>query len=78
MCSFPLRPILRKNLTLRSNQTGTKEDIEAAMQISAAGHVACEIEVMKLSEIDVSLQRLKRGEVLGKLVLDVRPEALGL
>lgn len=78
MHSFPLRPILRKNLTLTSNQTGTKEDIEAAMQISADGHVACEIEVMALSELDVALERLKRGEVLGKLVLDVRPEILGL
>lgn len=70
--------MLRKNLTLRSNQTGTKEDIEAAMQISAAGHVACEIEVMKLSEINLALERVKGGEVLGKLVLDVRPETAGL
>lgn len=48
------------------------------MQISATGHVVCEIEVMKLSEINSALQRVKRGEVLGKLVLDVRPETLGM
>ncbi len=77
LCSFPLRPILRKDLTLRSNQTGTKEDIEAAMKISASGHVACQTEVMQLSDINLALQRVKRGEVLGKLVLDVRPETLG-
>lgn len=46
------------------------------MQISASGHVECEIEVMKLSEINLALQRVKRGETMGKLVLDMRPETL--
>ncbi len=70
--SMPLRPILKKDLIIRSNETGTKADIEEAMRISASGQVTCEIEVMSLLALNTALDRVKRGEVLGKLVLDLR------
>ncbi|KAK4905086.1 hypothetical protein LTR49_025579 [Elasticomyces elasticus] len=71
-CHMPLRPMLRKDLTIRSHETGTKEDIEDALQHSASGLIRCRIEVLKLTDLNEALDRLKSGQVQGKLVLDLR------
>ncbi len=71
-CHMPLRPILRKDLTIRSHETGTKKDIEDALQYSASGLIRCRIEVLKLNDLNKALDRLKGGQVQGKLVLDLR------
>ena len=72
MNSMPLRPILKKNLTIRSNETGTRADIEEALSISASGKIYCEIELIKLTDLNVALNRLQAGKVLGKLVIDLQ------
>ena len=72
--SMPLRPVLKKNLTIRSNETGTKADIEEALNISVSGKILCEVEVMKLMDLNVALDRVQAGKVLGKLVVDLRSE----
>jgi alcohol dehydrogenase, propanol-preferring len=69
---MPLRPILKKDLTIRSNETGTKTDMIEAIKISASGQVKCETEVMGLHDLNIALDKLKRGEMLGKIVLDLR------
>jgi propanol-preferring alcohol dehydrogenase len=74
---MPLRPIMQKNLTIRSHQTGTKADIEEAMQLSASGKVRCEFDVMSLLELNEALDKIKKGEVLGKIVLDVDAASAG-
>ncbi|KAH8812918.1 chaperonin 10-like protein [Xylogone sp. PMI_703] len=71
-CSFPLRPILKKHLTVKSNQTGTKEDIIEALKLSVSGQVKCNVEVMKLEQLNEALDRLKGGKVMGKLVVDLK------
>jgi alcohol dehydrogenase, propanol-preferring len=70
--SMPLRPILKKDLIVRSNETGTKSDIEEALQLSAIGKVASQIKIMDLVKLNTALDMVKRGEVMGKLVLDLR------
>ncbi|KAF9892276.1 alcohol dehydrogenase [Aspergillus nanangensis] len=70
-CHISLRPILRKNLIVRSNQTGTKADIEEAMRISASGKVKPKVQLMSLASVNEALGKVKAGGVLGKLVLDV-------
>ena len=72
--SMPLRPVLKKNLTIQSNETGTKADIEEALKISASGKIVCEVEVMKLKDLNAALDRLQAGEVLGKLVVDLQSD----
>lgn len=72
--SVSLRPILKKKLVVRSNQTGTKADIEEAMRISASGSVTSKIVMMSLSNIDTALNRVKEGGVLGKIILDLSSE----
>ncbi len=72
MSSMPLRPILTKDLTVRSTQTGLKSDIEEALQLTADGVVQSRIEIMGLFDLNQALDRLKQGDVMGKLVLDLQ------
>ena len=74
---MPLRHILKKNLTIRSNQTGTKSDIEEALRISASGEIVCETEILRLRDLNAALDRMQKGSVLGKLILDLRSEVEG-
>ena len=69
--SMPLRPLLKKGLIIRSNQTGTKANYEQALRLSVSGKVKCVVEVLKLDDLNLALDRLKRGEVLGKLVVEL-------
>ena len=69
---MPLRPVLKKNLIIRSNETGTKADMEEALNLSASGEIVCEVELKKLVDLNIALDRLQAGKVLGKLVLDLR------
>ncbi|KAH0844828.1 hypothetical protein Z517_01049 [Fonsecaea pedrosoi CBS 271.37] len=67
-----LRPLLKKDLLVRSNQTGTKTDMKEALALFAAGKVVPELEVVELGDINGALDRIKRGDVMGKLVADLR------
>ena len=69
-----LRPILKKNLMIRSNQTGTRADIEQALEMSLTGKIVCEVEIMKLRDLNIALDRLQSGKFLGKIVLDLQSE----
>lgn len=69
---MPLRPVLKKDLTVRSSETGTKSDIEEALTLSANGTVFSKIQTIDLLDLNNALDRLKAGNVLGKLVLDLR------
>jgi alcohol dehydrogenase, propanol-preferring len=66
-----LRPLLKKNLTVRSNQTGTKADMREALDFLAAGEVVPELEIVDLKDINEALDRIKQGKVMGKLVANL-------
>ena len=68
---MPLRPILKKGLLVRSNQTGRKQDIIDALELSRVGKVTCEVEVLNLAQLNEALDKVKAGKVLGKLVVDL-------
>jgi propanol-preferring alcohol dehydrogenase len=71
---MPLRHVLKKNLTVRSNQTGKKSDIEEALRISASGKIICETEILRLRDLNAALDRVEKGDVLGKLIIDLQSE----
>ena len=70
---MPLKFIIEKDLKVRSNRTGSKEDMKRAMQASAAGKITSKIEILKLEDLNLAMDRIKAGKVLGKLVVDLRP-----
>jgi propanol-preferring alcohol dehydrogenase len=69
---MPLRPILKKDLVIRSNETGTKADMKAALEICAAGEVTPEVQMLGLKNINDVLDKIKSGKVMGKIVLDLK------
>ncbi|KAK4949910.1 hypothetical protein LTR10_011752 [Elasticomyces elasticus] len=69
-----LRPILKKDLIIRSNETGTKADMQSALDICAQGKVVPEVEMVELGDINAALDRVKSGQVMGKLILDLGSE----
>ena len=71
MRSMPLRPILKKHLTIRSSQTGTKADIEEALQHSVSGLVTGQIEIMDILMLNQALDRIKKGRIRGKLIVEL-------
>ena len=66
-----LRPILKKKLSVLSNQTGTKTDMKEALNLLASGKVVPDIEIVNLKDINEALDRIKQGKVMGKLVADL-------
>ena len=69
--SMSLRPLLKKGLTIRSNQTGRIQDIVDALELSVAGKVTSKVEVLQLVQLNEALDRVKSGNVVGKLVVDL-------
>lgn len=69
---MPLRPILKKDLVIRSNETGTKADMKAALEICAMGKVTPELQLLGLKDINDALDKIKSGKVMGKIVLDLK------
>jgi D-arabinose 1-dehydrogenase-like Zn-dependent alcohol dehydrogenase len=66
-----LRPLLKKDLIVRSNQTGSKADMKEALDFLASGRVVPELEMVDLKEINEALDRIRQGKVMGKLVANV-------
>ena len=71
-CSMRLRPLLQKAITVQCTQTGTKADMQVALTLGAEGKVKCKAEVLFLEDLNVALDRIRTGKVLGKLVIDLR------
>jgi len=66
-----LRPILKKNLTIRSSDTGRKADIIEALDLCASGKVTPIVQITSLADLNNSLDKIKAGETVGKLVVDL-------
>jgi propanol-preferring alcohol dehydrogenase len=59
--------ILRK-VTLIGSQGGTKDDVEGVYRYLASGNLAPTLTEITFDEIPEGIERLKRGEVVGRLV----------
>jgi propanol-preferring alcohol dehydrogenase len=57
--------------TVRGSIVGTRKDLEEALQFAAEGKVKATIEKQPLSSINYVFDRLKRGKVNGRIVLDI-------
>jgi propanol-preferring alcohol dehydrogenase len=57
--------------TVRGSIVGTRKDLEEALQFAAEGKVKATIEKQALGSINNILDRLKKGKVNGRIVLDI-------
>jgi alcohol dehydrogenase, propanol-preferring len=61
--------VVLKRLTIRGSIVGTRKDMQEALQFAAEGKVKAIIETQRLEEINSVFDRLRRGEVQGRVVI---------
>ena len=69
----PIFDIVLKRITVRGSIVGTRMDLQESLQFAAEGKAKASIETQPLDAINGVLDRLKRGAVNGRVVLDLRP-----
>ena len=67
---FPLFDVVLNCITVRGSLVGTRKDMAEALAFAAEGKVKADIELQPLSAINQVLNRLERGEVAARVVLD--------
>ena len=69
-CPVPLFDVVSNCITLRGSFVGTRQDMVEALAFAASGQVQADIELQPLSAINHVFDRLERGEVASRVVLD--------
>ncbi len=66
----PLFDVVARCITVRGSFVGTRKDMAEALAFAADGRVTAEIELQPLASINSVLQRLEKGEVASRVVID--------
>ena len=69
--STPIFDVVLNRLTVRGSIVGTRKDLEESLQFAAEGKVKATIETQPLDAINDVFQRLKDGQVNGRVVLNL-------
>jgi propanol-preferring alcohol dehydrogenase len=67
----PIFDVVLKRLTIRGSIVGTRKDLQEALQFAAEGKVRATIETQPLEAVNDVFDRLRRGAVQGRVVLQV-------
>ncbi len=67
---FPLFDVVLNCITVRGSLVGTRQDMTEALAFAAEGKVKADIELQPLSAINQVLNRLERGDVAARVVLE--------
>jgi propanol-preferring alcohol dehydrogenase len=66
----PLFDVVLNRITIRGSLVGTRQDMVEALAFAAEGKVRADIELQPLSAINTVMNRLERGQVAARVVLD--------
>lgn len=67
----PIFDVVLKRLTVRGSIVGTRRDLQEALQFAAEGKVKSSVEAQPLEAVNTVFGRLRRGEVRGRVVLQL-------
>ncbi len=67
----PIFDVVLKRLTIRGSIVGTRTDLKESLRFAAEGLVRPTVELCRLEEINTIFERLKEGDVNGRVVLDL-------
>ena len=67
---FPLFDLVANCITIRGSFVGTRYDMAGALRFAADGKVKADIELAPLSSINDVFNRLERGDIASRVVLD--------
>ncbi|GAB6194958.1 alcohol dehydrogenase AdhP [Lysobacter xanthus] len=65
----PIFPVVLKRITLRGSIVGTRKDLAEALAFAVEGRVRTEVSMAPLAEVNAVLDRLRHGQVQGRVVL---------
>jgi propanol-preferring alcohol dehydrogenase len=68
----PIFDVVLKRLTIRGSIVGTRKDLQESLEFAAEGAVKPTIELQPLDQINSVFERLEKGEVNGRVVLDLQ------
>jgi propanol-preferring alcohol dehydrogenase len=66
----PLFDVVAKCITVRGSFVGNREDMAECLAFAAEGRVKADIELQPLAAINTVFERLEKGQVPGRVVLD--------
>lgn len=67
----PIFDVVLKRLTVRGSIVGTRMDLQEALQFAAEGKIRSAVETRPLEAINEVFDRLRRGDVRGRVVLQL-------
>ncbi len=67
----PIFEVVLKRLTVRGSIVGTRKDLSEALQFAAEGKVRSTVEAQPLEAVNTVFSRLRRGDVRGRVVLQL-------
>ena len=65
----PIFEVVLKRITIRGSIVGTRKDLEEAIAFASEGKVAARVAVEPLSNVNAVFDRLKSGQIEGRIVL---------
>ncbi len=68
---FPLFDVVLNCITVRGSLVGTRHDMAEALAFAAQGKVKADVELQPLSAINQVFERLQRGDVAARVVLEM-------
>ena len=68
---IPLFDVVANCITIRGSFVGTRQDMAEALAFATAGKVKADIELQPLSAINQVFDRLEKGDVASRVVLDL-------
>jgi propanol-preferring alcohol dehydrogenase len=68
---LPLFDVVLKRITVRGSLVGTRNDMREALDLAVSHGIYAHVETQPLGNINEVLDRLRRGKVQGRVVLDL-------
>lgn len=72
---LPLFDVVLKRITVRGSLVGSRQDMREALALASSFGIQAHVETQPLERINDVLDRLRHGQVQGRVVLDLRPGA---
>lgn len=67
----PIFDIVLKRVTIRGSIVGTRKDLQEAVDYASRGLVKCQVEMAHINDVESIFDRLRKGQVMGRIVLDL-------
>lgn len=68
--TFPALSLVGIEAKVIGSSVGTRDDMRAVLELAAAGKLRCLTETQPLSEVNAVFERMRRGQISGRVVLN--------